>query len=302
MKEYPLVSVALCTYNGEKYIGAQLDSILKQTYSHLEIIIVDDCSTDDTFNIVNRYAENDHRVKCFKNEVNVGFNKNFERAIKLTAGEYIAISDQDDIWLPLKLELLLDNIGNNWLIFSNSYFINDENEVTGETLIHFNLTVNDYKGILLANFVTGHTTLFKREFLNYFLPIPQVVFYDWWMGFVALYHRKISFAYTALTQYRIHNASVIQLRLKSENIKSEENKTIDVMLSAFGAYKNLGSNDKAFIEQLKNAYRLNLSGHNSFPLLRLVLKYYKELFPNQKKRKGLSLLNFAFKYTRKVKN
>src|ERR1700748_3070750 len=99
MSKQPLVSVAMCTYNGEKYIRQQLDSILNQTWRNLEIVIVDDGSSDDTFAIISEYAEKDSRIKCFKNEVNLGFNKNFEHAVELTTGDYIAISDQDDIWL-----------------------------------------------------------------------------------------------------------------------------------------------------------------------------------------------------------
>ncbi len=303
MKEEPLISVALCTYNGEKFISQQLDSILCQTYRHLEIIIVDDCSTDDTFDIVSSYARKDPRIKCFKNEANQGFNKNFEYAIKLTTGEFIAISDQDDIWLPQKMELLLNNINDKWLIFSNSSYINDRNEtIPGEILNNFNLEINNYKGILLANFITGHTTLFKREFLDYFLPLPQEGFYDWWMGFVALYHQKAIFLDEVLTQYRIHESSVMQRRLNSGQTKSAQNKTIDVMLSAFASYKDLAYEDKIFIEELKNAYKLNLSRRNSTYLITIILKYYEELFPSQKRRKRLSLLNFAFKYARKAKN
>jgi glycosyltransferase involved in cell wall biosynthesis len=106
MTEQPLVSVAMCTYNGEKFINLQLDSILAQTYHNLELVIVDDGSTDETFNIISDYAKKDGRIKCFKNEVNLGFNKNYERAIKLTTGEFIAISDQDDIWLPHKMMMM----------------------------------------------------------------------------------------------------------------------------------------------------------------------------------------------------
>src|ERR1700744_3577317 len=98
--EEPLISVALCTYNGEKYIKEQLDSIINQTYTCIEVIIVDDGSTDSTYDIISDYALRDNRIKCFKNETNLGFNKNFEKAVSLTSGEYIAISDQDDIWLP----------------------------------------------------------------------------------------------------------------------------------------------------------------------------------------------------------
>jgi glycosyltransferase involved in cell wall biosynthesis len=186
----PLISVALCTYNGEKFLREQIDSILAQTYKNLEIVIVDDCSTDKTTNIINAYAEKDKRIKLFQNESNLGFNKNFERALGLTSGEYIAISDQDDIWLPQKLQSLLDNIKNNWLIFSNSSYLGDSKQ--GRLLNSFKLPAN-YKGILLRNHVTGHTSLMHRELLSFVLPFPKGGYYDWWMGFVASYHNKIAF-------------------------------------------------------------------------------------------------------------
>ena len=143
--------------------------------------------------------------------------------------------------------------------------------------------------------------IFKREFINYFLPFPEKGFYDWWMGFVSLYHQKATFLNEVLTQYRIHESSVMQRRLNSGQAKLAENKTIDVMLSAFASYKDLANDDKIFIEELKNAYKLNLSGRNSTYLITIILKYYEELFPNQKRRKRLSLLNFAFKYAKKAK-
>jgi glycosyltransferase involved in cell wall biosynthesis len=302
MREEPLVSIALCTYNGEKYIRQQLDSIINQTYQNLEIVIVDDSSSDDTYNIAGNYAQKDSRIKCFRNEVNLGFNKNFEKAIKLTTGAFIAISDQDDIWLPQKIESLLNHIGNNWLIFSNSAFINERNEIKDEKIVKvFNPAANNYKSILLANFVTGHTTLFKREFINYFLPFPEKGFYDWWMGFVALYHQKIIFFDEVLTNYRIHEASVMQNLINSGQEKQEANNAIAHMLSAFASYKNLTNEDKIFIVRLRNAYKEGLYQKRGIPLIRMILNNYKELFANQKIRKGLSLLNFARKYALKVK-
>jgi glycosyltransferase involved in cell wall biosynthesis len=302
MREEPLVSIALCTYNGEKYIRQQLDSIINQTYQNLEIVIVDDSSSDDTYNIAGNYAQKDSRIKCFRNEVNLGFNKNFEKAIKLTTGAFIAISDQDDIWLPQKIESLLNHIGNNWLIFSNSAFINERNEIKDEKIVKvFNPAANNYKSILLANFVTGHTTLFKREFINYFLPFPEKGFYDWWMGFVALYHQKIIFFDEVLTNYRIHEASVMQNLINSGQEKQEANNAIEHMLSAFASYKNLKNEDKIFIVRLRNAYKEGLYQKRGIPIIRMILNNYKELFANQKIRKGLSLLNFARKYARKVK-
>src|SRR5690606_33629827 len=106
----PLISIALCTYNGEKFLAEQLDSIVNQTYKNIEIIAVDDCSTDRTLTILQKYASKDVRVKVYSNKTNKGYSKNFEYAISLCTGDYIAVSDQDDIWVSDKLELLINKI------------------------------------------------------------------------------------------------------------------------------------------------------------------------------------------------
>jgi glycosyltransferase involved in cell wall biosynthesis len=302
MKKEPLVSIALCTYNGEKHLEKQLDSLLTQTYSNLEVVIVDDCSTDNTYSIASSYAEKDSRIKCFKNAANLGFNKNFERAISLTTGEYIAISDQDDIWLPHKIESLLSNIESKWLIFSNSSFINDDNEtLEGKMLYGFNPTEHNYKCMLLANFVTGHTVLFKKDFINYFLPFPQNGFYDWWIGLIALYHEEIVFFDEILTKHRLHNHSVMQERLRSGGEELEEVRTIDQVISAFSEYKHLKNDDRLFVTSLRDAYKADLYKQNIIPLIKTILKHYNHLFCYHKKRTGFSLLNFALKYASKVK-
>lgn len=298
MRDEPLISIALCTYNGEKYIGQQLESILSQTCRNLEVVIVDDCSTDGTIDIVNGYAKKDARIKCFVNETNLGFNKNFERAITLTTGEYIAISDQDDIWLPEKIESLLNNIGDNWLIFSNSSYLGGLEE--GKILDGDSFKAKNYKGTLLTNFVTGHTTLFKREFIDYILPFASAGFYDWWMAFVALYHQKIVFLDKILTQYRIHNDSVTQSYLSVGQERQKELIVIDQMLSAFATYKHLEDTDRKFIIKLQEAYRRNLPG-SPVPLVKIIFDNYADLFTTQKNRKGLSRLNFAFKYAGQLK-
>ncbi len=296
--EEPLISIALCTYNGAKYLGEQLDSILGQTYQKFEIIVVDDCSTDHTPDIVGRYAAQDSRIKFFKNEANLGFNKNFEKAIRLTSGEYIAISDQDDIWLANKLRLLLDNIYDKWMIFSNSSYLNESS--SGQLLENFK-PPDDFRGILLFNYITGHTTLFRREFLNYIFPFPQKGYYDWWMGFVATYHHKITFIDEALTLYRVHGESVIQKRVDLGEKKLEEYATITSMLDAFATYLNLKPSDRDFIVRLKSSYRAKGTQALSIPLARIVFKYYEALFPNLKARKSFSKLNFAFKFSKGVK-
>src|SRR5579875_1624244 len=114
---FPLVSVVLTTYNGETYLREQLDSILAQTYPNIEVVAVDDRSTDGTANILHEYAAQYPNIKVFVNEVNLGFIKNFEKGCRLSTGEYIALCDQDDYWMPDKIKRKMESIGNHALIY-----------------------------------------------------------------------------------------------------------------------------------------------------------------------------------------
>lgn len=302
--EQKLISIALCTYNGEKHLAEQLDSIVNQTYKKLEIVIVDDCSTDNSYNIALGYAENDKRIRCFRNKTNLGFNKNFENALNLTTGDYIAISDQDDIWMDTKIYELLNNIGDNWLVFSNSVYIEDDGTVTDKPLLlNFKYLQRNYMAFLLGNFVTGHTTLMAREFLEHIFPFPENGYYDWWMGFVASYNHKLKYVDKVLTQYRIHEKSVIQQSLAADAEKQKKlyfalNST---MQSNYLTYKGLNNSDKKFILNLKKAYHQVNYPYYNLKLIHLLYSQYLNLFPYLKKRKGISRLLFVLKYARRVK-
>ena len=108
-----MIGIAMTTYNGEKYLKEQIDSILNQTVSDFELIVCDDVSSDSTMDILNDYAEKDDRVHVFRNEENLGFLKNFEKAIRICldrGAEYVALADQDDIWAENHLEVLADTM------------------------------------------------------------------------------------------------------------------------------------------------------------------------------------------------
>jgi len=108
------ISVALCTYNGMAYLGQQLRSILNQTVNVNEIIICDDASTDKTWQLIKTWQKNHPQViKAVQNEDNLGYTKNFEKAISLCTGEIIFLSDQDDIWYEYKVEKILDEFLSN---------------------------------------------------------------------------------------------------------------------------------------------------------------------------------------------
>ena len=127
------VSVIIASYNGASYIRAQLESIAAQTLQPEEIIVQDDCSSDDTVEIVRSYLSR-LPIRLHVNPENLGYVRNFESALAKAQGEYIALCDQDDIWEPHKLETLVNAIGNKSLVYSDSYLIDAQGKSIGKTL------------------------------------------------------------------------------------------------------------------------------------------------------------------------
>ena len=122
-----MISICMATYNGEKYIKEQIDSILPQLSKNDEIIISDDSSTDDTLSIIRSF--NDHRIKIFS-----GCNfhspiSNFENALKYAKGDYIFLSDQDDVWLENKVERMMEALKQYSLVVSDCYVVNKDCEI-----------------------------------------------------------------------------------------------------------------------------------------------------------------------------
>ena len=204
----PLVSVALATYNGAQYLRDQLDSIYNQTYKNIEVIVCDDCSVDDTVNILKEYKKR-YGLKFCVNEQRLGFVKNFEKAIGLCKGDYIALCDQDDIWMPEKIETLIKNINGHPIICSDLILVEKNNNVVDTSLYrHVDLrfySQDQFKYLVNSNFVVGCTTLFQSYLKNYILPFPEnIPFHDWWIALVASTMGNIIFYAEPLVRYRYH--------------------------------------------------------------------------------------------------
>ena len=203
-------SVALAAYNGEKYIRQQVDSILPQLREQDELIISYDDSTDRTLDIVLEYEKVDHRVKVIRNQ-SPGVVNNFNNAITNTKGNYIFISDQDDIWLPDKVKSIA-----NAIRFSSAQLIIHNGLHTDENL---NPVSNPFftehrvgKG-LLRNFLvsrySGCCMVFDKSLKNWILPIPSDIdAYDRWIGLLAEAVGKVEYVDSVLIHHRLHGANV----------------------------------------------------------------------------------------------
>jgi len=221
-----LISVVICTYNGEKYLEEQLRSVMNQSYKNLEIIINDDCSTDNTLELVKTIQKKDDRIKVYQNEKNLGFNKNFEKSLGYVSGELVALCDQDDIWKVEKLQkqydLLLET--NSSLVYSNSQLIDsDGNDLKKNlfTQLHVHPVSGDTQlGFLFDNCIAGHTILFKKVLIQQIYPLPRTIFFDRWIGFVASYNASINLIKEPLVYYRQHSSNVTDILRKKKKKKT----------------------------------------------------------------------------------
>lgn len=209
LERKPLISIAVATYNGEKYIKDQIDSLLALDYPNKEIIVSDDNSTDTTYEILKEYGE---KIVLLKNTDVCGLNNNFKNALKNCHGEYIALCDQDDIWERNKLELLLEHIDDFDLVHGGVSIINSDgnyHEVKGmHTVYEIDKTkYYNFIDFIEENMVLGCTCLIKRDFLNRYLEIPDdIIYHDWWIVLNALKRGKgIVYLDKEVIKYRQHD-------------------------------------------------------------------------------------------------
>lgn len=204
-----MISVCIATYNGEKYIFQQLESILSQIGDSDEIIISDDSSSDRTLEIVKSFE--DQRIKIFENQTFKNPIFNFENALIHSKGEFIFLSDQDDIWQEQKVEKMLLSLQDADMVLSDCSFIDAENRVILDSYFKLvksgpgvlrNLRKNSYFGCCMG---------FRRKILKKALPFPKdIPMHDIWLGFVSDLFFRVVFLDEKLTLYRKHsnNASI----------------------------------------------------------------------------------------------
>lgn len=205
-----MISVCIATYNGERFIKQQIDSILKQIGPNDEIVISDDHSTDNTIDIIKNYK--DPRIKIFYNDTNKkSVILNFENALKHSEGDYIFLCDQDDIWDETKISTFLLYFRSNkdiYLYLSDLYIINENGEINKKEFFHEAMKLNLLSQILKNNFI-GCSMAFKKELKKYILPFPNnIEIHDWWIGLCAILFFKVGFIDKKLLFYRRHNANV----------------------------------------------------------------------------------------------
>lgn len=214
----PLVSIVLAVYNGSRYLETQIRSILNQSYENIELVIVDDGSSDDSFRIVERLAQAESRLKIHRNPRNVGFVKNFLGALRFAMGELVCFSDQDDVWRKDKVEILSSLI----LRDCRNMFAYSDMEICDEELRTIFPSFWKASGIwprggmlrelaLLRNIAPGCSMMFRKEVRDLLLRVPpNCSFLHDHLAFIfAASSGKIVYTLEKLVKYRQHAANNI---------------------------------------------------------------------------------------------
>ncbi len=289
------IDILLTTYNGEKYLKEQIDSILNQTYKNFNLIISDDCSNDMTRNILKEYEKKDPRIKVYFQEENLGYVKNFEFLLNKVENELYMLSDQDDVWMPQKIEKTY-----NYLKQQNADLVFTDLIVVDETLNEMYPSFNDlmkyskkakkysdYRLEYLYNCVTGCTLMSKKKFLENILPVPdnsQYVIHDFWIPLVVSLKGKIKYLDEPLIKYRQHGNNQVGAKTKGNGYTKFEdlrNHFIEVKIEILDTYVK---NDRVFTEDFKEFNRKAL-----------------EYFENIKKKKNINFRGWAI-YHKLYKN
>ena len=218
------VSVVMCTYNGEKYLREQLQSILDQTRPPDEIIISDDGSTDSSLQIVAEFASSNGvaQTPVWRVETRttpLGVSENFASALKKVRGEFIALADQDDVWQPDRLEKALAQFHDGvLLVHSGATLIDASGRPTGTLMSALRLTGSETRNLLSGralhallrrNVVTGATTMIRSSLLEQALPIPEGWVHDEWLALIAAAQGGVVFQEDPLIRYRQHGNNEI---------------------------------------------------------------------------------------------
>lgn len=214
LKNYP-ISVCMATYNGEKYIREQIESILCQLTEEDELIVADDGSTDQTLAIIQAFQQEGAPIHVLQNQ-RVGVIKNFESALNAAQNDYLFLSDQDDVWFPEKKEKMLAAFARDQqalLIMSDLVVVDEQRTVLAPSYQELRKCRTGFFHNILRNSYIGCGLAFKRELLEKALPFPATIpMHDMWLGILADWTKQARLLPEPYVCYRRHNSNVSSIQ------------------------------------------------------------------------------------------
>ncbi len=292
-----MIDILLASYNGEKYIAEQIESILNQTYKDWFLYIKDDCSTDNTINIINAYEKRyKDKIRVILSDKPSGSAKdNFFSMLQYSKSDYIMTCDQDDVWIPEKIEITYNKMKeaeNAYkdipILVHTDLKVADENlNVISDSLLkmqNLDSSRDKLNNLLVQNIVSGCTVMVNRELLDYIKIIPKyAIMHDWWMALIASSLGKIEFIEKPTVLYRQHKYNDVGAKnVNSTNYILERlNNINDIKKSIRDTYLQS--------EEILNSLG-NLIDKNNY----LIVNQYSLMTKFNKLKKILILLKYKF--------
>lgn len=197
----------MTTYNGEKYLKRQMDTILEQLDQEDELVISDDSSSDKTLEIIKSF--DDKRIRLFENNHFKSPVYNLEFALKQARGDMVFLSDQDDVWLPGRVQKVVEKLRENDLVVCNAWIVDQDEKVIHESYFQWKGSGPGFWKNLIKNSFLGCSLAFNRKILDVVLPFPQkLIMHDVWIGLMAESVGKVYFLDEKLMLYRRHERNV----------------------------------------------------------------------------------------------
>lgn len=220
-----MIDILLSTYNGEKYVEELLESLYKQTYKDINLLIRDDGSTDKTLDVIKRYKDTHplFSIHILTDDLgNIGSTRSFEVLMRHSQADYFMFCDQDDVWLPQKVEITLKRMNDlesslkkntPCVVFTDLYVVDEKLNIIYDSFfktIHISCdVVNDLYKALAVSISPGCTMLMNRWILDYVLPIPKSVIHDFWVIVLTVKYGKVSCLNVPTIMYRQHGDNSI---------------------------------------------------------------------------------------------
>lgn len=228
-----MISVCMATFNGGRFIREQLESILSQLPPDAEIIIADDGSTDDTLLVVD--SLNESRIRVLPAERHLGVIYNFERALRASKGEIVFLADQDDVWLPGKVEMCLAALNEADLVMHDAFLLGLSDAFESAWGRNGKLSdIRTYRSGVVANWwknsFTGCCMAFRRKVLDKALPFPKnLPMHDQWLGVVAEKNFKVKFIDEPLVEYRQHSSNATHIEKSPAGVLQKIKWRVDLL-------------------------------------------------------------------------
>lgn len=277
------IDILLTTYNTEiEYLKQQIESILNQTYENFKLLISDDASTKKEIQLtLEEYEKQDKRITLYKQEANIGYNKNFEFLLKQAGAKYIMFADHDDVWYPQKIEKSVQKIKEDDvdLVYCNAHQINEKGEIIQSNYFRYKnvpLVLGKDKLAISRCVGIGCSQIITNTVRDKMFPFrEEVIAHDWLAAFIANEGKGIAYIEQPLFGYRLHTNNVFGGRSLAQNL-SQWKKENGTSYQSYLKYRKDKVIDKAYLDGAKMCLTYAIKEENR-EFLKTIIKYYESL-------------------------